>query len=71
MMKDKVLISLQRNFKRVFKDEFDDPNECFLDFMLDLIPKEKLFNAIKNEEELKENMIRNYCNEEEKEEYNN
>lgn len=60
MIKDKILISLQRNFKRVFREEFDDPNECFLDFMLDLIPKEILFNVIKNEEKYKEYMLDNY-----------
>lgn len=60
MIKDKTLISLQRNFKRVFREEFDDPNECFLDFMLDLIPKETLFNVIKNEEKYKEYMLDNY-----------
>lgn len=60
MIKDKILISLQRNFKRVFREEFDDPNECFLDFMLDLISKETLFNVIKNEEKYKEYMLDNY-----------
>ena len=60
MIKDKILISLQRNFKRVFREEFDDPNECFFFFMLDLIPKETLFNVIKNEEKYKEYMLDNY-----------
>ena len=49
MKKDRVLNNLQNEFKRLFKDEFDDPNECFLDFMLDLISKDTLFKIIKRE----------------------
>lgn len=33
-------------FKKVFYDEFDDPNESFQDFLLDLIPREKLIKIL-------------------------
>lgn len=38
---------LRKKFKRIYQEEFDDPNESFLDFMLDLIPKEKLVYVLK------------------------
>lgn len=33
---------LREEFKKMYFDEFDDPNESFMDFLLDLIPKEIL-----------------------------
>lgn len=60
MKKDRVLNNLQNEFKRLFKDEFDDPNECFLDFMLDLISKDTLFKIIKKENYYHHKMIKDY-----------
>ncbi len=37
---------LQEIFKEIYKEEFEDPNESFMDFLLDLIPKNKLIKTI-------------------------
>lgn len=37
---------LRDKFKKVFNEEFDDPNESFMDFLLDLIPKEILLKVL-------------------------
>lgn len=37
---------LQEIFKEIYKEEFEDPNESFTDFLLDLIPKNKLIKTI-------------------------
>ena len=45
-MKKLSLKELKSKFKKIYFDEFDDPNESFMDFMLDLIPKEKLIKVL-------------------------
>ena len=60
MKKDRALNNLQNEFKRLFKDEFDDPNECFLDFMLDLIPKDILVKVIKKQDYYKSIVYKEY-----------
>lgn len=37
---------LRKIFKEIYFDEFDDPNESFMDFLLDLIPKKILIEII-------------------------
>ena len=37
---------LRNKFKKMYLEEFDDPNESFMDFLLDLIPKEVLMEII-------------------------
>ncbi len=37
---------LRDKFKKVFNEEFDDPNESFMDFLLDLISKEVLLKIL-------------------------
>ncbi len=37
---------LREKFKKIFNEEFDDPNESFMDFLLDLIPKEILLKVL-------------------------
>ena len=46
-MKELSLKRLKEKFKSLYFDEFDDPNESFMDFMLDLIPKEILIQVLK------------------------
>ncbi len=36
----------RKQFKRMFKDEFDDPNEAFQEFLFSLIPKKRLYEII-------------------------
>lgn len=38
---------LRKKFKEMYKEEFGDPNESFMDYMLDLIPKEVLEKLFK------------------------
>lgn len=38
---------LKNKFRKIFFDEFDDPNESFMDFLLDLISKDKLIEVLK------------------------
>jgi hypothetical protein len=45
-MKQLTVRQLRNRFKKMYFDEFDDPNESFMDFLLDLISKEKLFEII-------------------------
>jgi len=49
-MKKLSLKELKSKFKKIYFDEFDDPNESFMDFMLDLIPKEKLIKVLEKGE---------------------
>ena len=49
-MKKLSLKELKRKKKKIYFDEFDDPNESFMDFMLDLIPKEKLIKVLEKGE---------------------
>ena len=37
---------LREKFKEIYCDEFDDPNESFMDFLLDLIPKKILMEVL-------------------------
>ena len=37
---------LRKEFKKIYFDESDDPNESFMDFLLDLIPKKILIEII-------------------------
>ena len=45
-MKQLTVRQLRKQFKKIYFDEFDDPNESFMDFLLDLISKEKLMEII-------------------------
>lgn len=45
-MKQLTVRQLKNQFKKIYFDEFDDPNESFMDFLLDLISKEKLMEVI-------------------------
>lgn len=37
---------LRKKFKKMYFDEFDDSNESFMDFMLDLIPRKVLEDVL-------------------------
>lgn len=39
-------MNVKEQFKKVFKEEFDDPNEAFQDFLLSLIPIKTLLNIM-------------------------
>lgn len=45
-MKALTIKQVRNMFKKIYFEEFDDPNESFMDFLLDLIPKEKLIEII-------------------------
>lgn len=45
-MKTLTVRQLRNKFKQMYLEEFDDPNESFMDFLLDLIPKEVLMEII-------------------------
>lgn len=45
-MKTLTVRQLRNKFKKMYLEEFDDPNESFMDFLLDLIPKEVLMGII-------------------------
>ena len=45
-MKTLTVRQLRNKFKKMYLEEFDDPNESFMDFLLDLIPKEVLMETI-------------------------
>lgn len=45
-MKQLTVRQLRNRFKKMYFDEFDDPNESFMDFLLDLISKEKLMEIL-------------------------
>jgi len=45
-MKALTVRQLRNKFKKMYLEEFDDPNESFMDFLLDLIPKEVLMEII-------------------------
>lgn len=47
MIEDLTPRQLKNKFKKIFFDEFDDPNESFMDFLLDLISKDKLIEVLK------------------------
>lgn len=45
-MKALTVRQLRNKFKKMYLEEFDDPNESFMDFLLDLIPREVLMEII-------------------------
>lgn len=45
-MKTLNIKKLRKQFKKIYFDEFDDPNESFMDFLLDLISLEMLKEVI-------------------------
>lgn len=45
-MKTTTKKELRKKFIETFIDEFDDPNESFMDYMLDLIPKNVLLKVL-------------------------
>ena len=47
MIKNLTIEELKERFKKIFCEEFDDSNESFMDFLLDLISKEKLIEILK------------------------
>ncbi len=40
---------LKNAFRKIYIEEFEDPNESFMDFLLDLLSKEKLMEIIKSD----------------------
>lgn len=50
-MKKLTVGELRNKFKKMYLEEFDDPNESFMDFLLDLIPKEILIEVIEKGED--------------------
>lgn len=50
-MKSKSAKELRKIFKEIYLDEFEDPNESFMDFLLDLIPKDVLIEIIEKGKE--------------------
>lgn len=45
-MKQLSTKQLRRQLKKMYYEEFDDPNESFMDFLLDLIPKKVLIEIL-------------------------
>lgn len=47
-MKEVILTNrqLRNKFKKMFFYEFDDPNESFMDYLLDLIPRDILLKIL-------------------------
>lgn len=45
-MKTTTKKELKKKFIETFIEEFDDPNESFMDYMLDLIPKNVLLKVL-------------------------
>ena len=37
---------LKNRFKKMYQEEFEDPNESFMDFLLDLIPRNILLKML-------------------------
>ena len=57
----KLTVGESRNkFKKMYLEEFDDPNESFMDFLLDLIPKEILIEVIENGEDYYSSLFYKY-----------
>lgn len=46
-MNNKSSDNIKKEFKKLFYDEFNDPNESFIDFLLDLIPTKILALILK------------------------
>ena len=51
---------LRNKFKKMYLEEFDDPNESFMDFLLDLIPKEILKEVIEKGEDYYSSLFYKY-----------
>lgn len=45
-MKELTTRQLRNRFKKMYKEEFEDPSESFMDFLLDLLPKEILIKML-------------------------
>lgn len=45
-MRNNKTKQIRKKFKEIYKDEFEDSNESFMDFLLDLIPINVLANII-------------------------
>lgn len=54
------LMKLKNKFKEIYIDEFEDPNESFMDFLLDLIPKEILIKVISKGENYYSSLFNKY-----------
>lgn len=50
----------RKQFKKMFKDEFDDPNEAFQEFLFSLIPKKRLYNTIRKGRKYAYTLINRY-----------
>lgn len=59
-MKTLTVIELRDKFKKMYLEEFDDPNESFMDFLLDLIPKEILIEVIEKGEDYYSSLFHKY-----------
>lgn len=59
-MKTLTVIELRDKFKKMYLEEFDDPNESFMDFLLDLIPKEILIEVIEKGEDYYSSLFYKY-----------
>ncbi len=59
-MKKLTVIELRDKFKKMYLEEFEDPNESFMDFLLDLIPKEILIEVIEKGEDYYSSLFHKY-----------
>ena len=59
-MKTLTVRQLRNKFKKIYLEEFDDPNESFMDFLLDLIPKEVLMEIIDKGEDYYSSLFYKY-----------
>lgn len=59
-MNELTVKELREEFKKMYLDEFDDPNESFMDFLLDLIPKEILIKVINKGEDYYSSLFDKY-----------
>lgn len=59
-MKTLTVRQLRNKFKKMYLEEFDDPNESFMDFLLDLIPKEVLMEIIDKGENYYSSLLYKY-----------
>ena len=59
-MKTLTVRQLRNKFKKMYLEEFDDPNESFMDFLLDLIPKEILIEVIEKGEDYYSSLFYKY-----------
>ena len=59
-MKKLTVGELRNKFKKMYLEEFADPNESFMDFLLDLIPKEILIEVIEKGEDYYSSLFYKY-----------